>query len=170
MFFSECAECYCEITFDDFLNNNWKKDTRNNKKFHDECYHKYENTNNLFFCDRCFKTSVKNNNFIYKNNIYYHTKCADDYEICNICKLDLENEKYISVLIDYNVNKLYHTKCVENKINIFNYDICDECCKALKVKCLSCNKRFAHCYNNKCHSYSSYNLQNYNGNCENCNW
>jgi len=132
----------------------------------------------IIYCERCYTYEHRNENFDenfvksldYDSNVvYYHIKCLFETEKCPICKDYLENEECIDVFIDYNCKIEYHKSCVENKNNIFMFDICEECGISLRVKCESCNHRFMDCYNNDCKA-NDYDDGRYDGNCGNCNW
>jgi hypothetical protein len=139
------------------------------------CFEDLENS--IIYCERCYKFEHKNTNFDknfvksldYNSNVvYYHIKCLFETEKCPICKDYLKNEECVDVFVDYNCKIEYHKNCVENKNNIFMFDICNECSISLRVKCESCNRRFMDCYNNDCKA-NNYD-DRYNGNCCNCNW
>ena len=103
------------------------------------------------------------------NIIYYHVKCLFEIEKCPICKDYLKNKECVNVFVDYSCEIEYHKSCVEDKNNIFKFDICDNCNISLRVKCESCNHRFMDCYNVNCKA-NDYNDNRYDGNCSNCNW
>ena len=132
----------------------------------------------IIFCERCCKFGHRNENFDenfvksldYDSNvIYYHIKCLFETEKCPICKDYLENKDCLDVFVDYGCKIEYHKSCVEDKNNIFEFDICEECGISLRVKCESCNHRFMDCYNNDCKA-NDYDDGRYDGNCGNCNW
>lgn len=132
----------------------------------------------IIYCERCYKYEHRNKNFDenfvksldYDSNvIYYHIKCLFETEKCPICKDYLKNKDYVDVFVDYGCKIEYHKSCVEDKNNIFEFDICEECGISLRVKCESCNHRFMDCYNNDCKA-NDYDDGRYDGNCGNCNW
>ena len=81
-------------------------------------------------------------------------------------------EECVDIFIDHDFQIKYHKSCIEDKDNIFKYDICKECSISLQVKCESCNHRFMDCYNVNCVTYGCNNCDNdrYDGNCGSCNW
>ena len=83
----------------------------------------------------------------------------------------MKNKDCLDVFIDYGCKIEYHKSCVEDKNNIFEFDICEECGISLRVKCESCNHRFMDCYNdNCCNKNGSCYDGRYDGNCSACNW
>ena len=167
-----CFECENKISIDDFIDNNYYEFQE--KKFHLDCFYKHIDDNNMFICDKCYEISLKENNFIMRKNkdneeIYYHKKCVITEYICIGCNDDLESGECIEILVDWGVKKLFHKKCVENENIVFNLDICNQCYKAFKVKCLKCNKKFKYCYGG-CNDYDKYSNVHYDGNCASCNW
>jgi len=134
----------------------------------------------IIYCERCYKYEHRNKNFDenfvksldYDSNvIYYHIKCLFETEKCPICKDYLENKDCLDVFVDYGCKIEYHKSCVEDKNNIFEFDICEECGISLRVKCESCNHRFMDCYNdNCCNKNGSCYDGRYDGNCSACNW
>ncbi len=134
----------------------------------------------IIYCERCYKYEHRNKNFDenfvksldYDSNvIYYHIKCLFETEKCPICKDYLKNKDYVDVFVDYGCKIEYHKSCVEDKNNIFEFDICEECGISLRVKCESCNHRFMDCYNdNCCNKNGSCYDGRYDGNCSACNW
>jgi len=134
----------------------------------------------IIYCERCYKYEYRNKNFDenfvktldYDNNvIYYHIKCLFETEKCPICKDYLKNKDCVDVFVDYGCKIEYHKSCVEDKNNIFKFNICEECGISLRVKCESCNHRFMDCYNNNCDKKGScYDDDRYDGNCSACNW
>jgi hypothetical protein len=170
-----CSICLKKETLSDFAEGTTFTDVED-KTYCVKCFDDIEDT--LIFCDRCFKREHRNENFDkhfvksldYDSNvIYYHIKCLFETEKCPICKDYLKNKDCIDVFIDYGCKIEYHKSCVENKNNIFMFDICEECGISLRVKCESCNHRFMDCYNNDCKA-NDYDDGRYDGNCGNCNW
>lgn len=161
-----CSRCEYIVTYDDFINNNWGK--IDGKIFHSVCYYKFIETNNLYVCNECYRMSNKNDvDYITRtttngDTFYYHKTCVPN-SICSICDEDLELEECIDIAIDWHIIKQFHKKCVENI-----YDLCDECNKSLRVKCLGCNKRFNYCYNNCDTSINDEHC--YDGYCQSCDW
>jgi len=170
-----CSICLKIETLSDFAEGTTFTEV-DDKLYCVNCFEDLENS--IIFCERCCKFEHKNTNFDknfvtsldYDSNVvYYHIKCLFETEKCPICKDYLENEECIDVFVDYNCKIEYHKSCVENKNNIFMFDICEECGISLRVKCQCCNRRFMDCYNNDCKA-NDYDDDRYNGNCGNCNW
>ena len=142
------------------------------------CFEDLENS--IIYCERCYKFEHKNTNFDknfvtsldYDSNVvYYHIKCLFETEKCPICKDYLKNKDCLDVFIDYGCKIEYHKSCVEDKNNIIEFNICEECGISLRVKCESCNHRFMDCYNdNCCNKNGSCYDGRYDGNCSACNW
>jgi hypothetical protein len=130
------------------------------------------NNNNMFICDECFQISLKNNNYIIRqdndgNDMFYHKKCVPNC-VCEMCDDDLKGHECIEVLIDWDHPKSFHLKCVKKSINIAKYDICCTCYKAFRVKCLECKTILSYCYG-EC-SYHNQSNGEYNDCCAECNW
>lgn len=174
-----CSICLKEETLSDFAEGTPFTDVED-KTYCVKCFDEMED--NIISCDRCFKCGHKNDDFTEKfvntidvNNdvIYYHIKCLFDYELCPICKKYLKIEECVDIFIDHDFQIKYHKSCIEDKDNIFKYDICNYCGISLQVKCESCEHRFRDCYNEKCKNYGyvEYNESGrYDGQCEKCNW
>jgi hypothetical protein len=176
-----CSVCLKEETLSDFAEGTTFTDVED-KTYCVKCFNDIEDC--LIFCDRCFERSHKNENFseqfvktidINNDVIYYHAKCLFEYELCPICKTYLKNKEYVDIFIDYGFQIKYHKSCIEDKDNIFKYDICDYCGISLRKKCenreYNCEYRFRDCYNTKCKNYSYIDEDGrYNGCCSRCNW
>lgn len=176
-----CSICLKEETLSDFAEGTPFTDVED-KTYCVKCFDEMED--NLIFCDRCFKWEHRNEIFTEKfvktidandDVIYYHTKCIFDYESCPVCKKYLKIEECVDIFIDNNFQIKYHKSCVEDKYNIFKYDICDYCSVSLRKKCenreWNCEYRFEDCYNKKCENYNYIeNGDRYDGCCKKCNW
>ena len=168
----KCSACFNEITIVDFVDN--KCYHIGNNVFCEKCFDNMED--NVFFCERCCVFDYKNDNYIETKDInndvnYYHIKCLFETEKCPICKDYVKNKECVYVFVDYGCKIEYHKGCIEDKNNVFKFDICDECSISLRVKCESCNHRFMDCYNVNCVTYGCHNCDDrYDGNCGSCNW
>ena len=170
----KCSKCFNEITIMDFTDNKFYHIGDN--VFCEKCFDDMKDS--VFFCERCCVSDYKNDNYIEtkdKNNdvIYYHNKCLFEYEKCHICKDYLKNKECVDVFVDYDFQIEYHKSCVEDKNNVFKFDICRECGISLQVKCESCPHRFSDCYNEDCKTngyVQYYEPGRYDGQCEDCNW
>ena len=173
---------YCFICSKEYTLSLWAEGeyfTKINDKHY--CANCFEDLgDSIIYCERCYKFGHRNENFDenfvksldYDSNvIYYHIKCLFETEKCPICKDYLENKDCLYVFVDYGCKIEYHKSCVEDKNNIFEFDICEECGISLRVKCESCNHRFMDCYNdNCCNKNGSCYDGRYDGNCSACNW
>lgn len=173
-----CSICLKEETLSDFAEGTPFTDVED-KTYCVKCFDEMEH--NIISCDRCFDWAHRNENFdehfvkttnINNDVIHYHIKCLFEYELCPICKTYLKNKEQVDIFIYHDFQIKYHKSCIEDKDNIFKYDICKECSISLQVKCQSCNHRFMDCYNVNCVTYGCNNCDNdrYDGNCGSCNW
>jgi len=172
-----CFICLKEETLSDFAEGTTFTEV-DDKLYCVNCFEDLENS--IIYCERCYKFGHKNTNFDknfvksldYDSNVvYYHIKCLFETEKCPICKDYLKNKDCLDVFVDYGCKIEYHKSCVEDKNNIFEFDICEECGISLRVKCESCNHRFMDCYNdNCCNKNGSCYDGRYDGNCSACNW
>ena len=152
----------------------------NDREYCENCFEDLGDS--IIYCERCCKFEHRNENFDenfvksldYDSNvIYYHIKCLFETEKCPICKDYLKNKECVDVFVDYDFNIEYHKSCVEDKNNVFKFDICEYCGISLRVKCESCERRFGDCYNEDCKNYGYDQYEEsgrYDGNCSNCNW
>ena len=124
-----CSICLKEETLSDFSEGTHFTDVED-KTYCVKCFDEIEH--NIISCNRCFDWAHRNENFAEKfvktrdiNNdvIYYHIKCLFETEKCPICKDYLNNKECVYVLVDYGCKIEYHKSCVEDKNNIFKFDI-----------------------------------------------
>jgi hypothetical protein len=172
-----CFICSKEYTLSFFAEGKYFTKV-DDKSYCVNCFEDLENS--VIYCERCYKYEHRNNkfdeNFVKSldpnsNVIYYHIKCLFESEKCPICKDYLKNKEYVDVFIDYGCKIKYHTSCVQDKNNVFNFDICEKCGISLRVKCETCNHRFMDCYNDNCDTYGyDDTYDRYDGNCSDCNW
>jgi len=150
----------------------------NDREYCENCFEDLGDS--IIYCERCYTYEHRNENFDenfvksldYDSNvIYYHIKCLFEYELCRICKDYKKNNDCVDVFVDYGCKIEYHKSCLEDKNNIIEFNICEECGISLRVKCESCNHRFMDCYNdNCCNKNGSCYDGRYDGNCSACNW